>query len=291
MKILEEFYKHLRESEATERKLKSCQFNLNQFFDFYYKTILNKTDYVSDDIKLTDIHNITDEDFKKFCDYCMEDLNINFNTTKRKLSDMRLFWKFLNSNIDKNIKPTNFTISLGERKKRVEDENYDIINFEENYIKQEDIEKIYESIKHGRQPEKDKLYIDLILLAGLENEDVPNIKIENIDFENKIILTKNGFMKLDYFGDELMNDIKTYLDKRTNNDEFLFNISKKGYINSIQKIGNRADVYFLNAFKLRYTFRINIYKKYKDINILQEIAGLSHSANVKRRYSLDKFEE
>lgn len=94
---------------------------------------------------------------------------------------------------------------------------------------QEDIRKILEVTTNP----KHKLLISFLYASGLRRSEVVRVKLSDIDFEQKVLLVRQGKGKKDritVLSKSLISEIKIFLAKRNEKSEFLF-ATRYGHMN------------------------------------------------------------
>lgn len=129
---------------------------------------------------------------------------------------------------------------------------------------------------------KHKLILGLIYSAGLRVSEIINVKVKDLDFENKLLNIKEAKGKKDrttIVSEKIIPFLKKYSKNKTAND-YLFESSRGGKLTSrsIQKI-------FMQALKksgikkaatchsLRHSFATHLLENGTDIRYIQELLG------------------
>ena len=262
-------------------------------------------------------------DILKFLKYC-EDKNINYLQLNKKiiwdflkmldeksytnasisriLSSLRGYYTYL---YEEKIISTNLFLMVENPKKAKK-----LPNFLNN---NEIIELLtFEELKTPKDY-RERLIFELLYATGMRVSELCNLKIKDIDFNNKEIrvLGKGKVMRIVYFGDYALSALNDYLIvrndllKTTNNDYLILNekgsqISRQSVEQIIAKrIKKIAFVHHLSPHTLRHTFATHLLENGADIRSVQELLGhkqlsttqvYTHLTNeYKRKEYLDKM--
>ena len=147
---------------------------------------------------------------------------------------------------------------------------------------EKEIEKIFQNFKNDGVKDRDQLVIEVLYSTGIRREELINIKVSDINFENQLIKVKGKRNKerLVPILPTLKNSIQKYLTK--NSYKYLFSSKNGGRISksTVYRIINR---YFrkvstkvkLSPHVLRHTFATHLLNNGADINSIKEILGHS----------------
>lgn len=262
-------------------------------------------------------------DILKFLKYC-KDKNINYLQLNKKiiwdflkmldeksytnasisriLSSLRGYYTYL---YEEKIIPTNLFLMVENPKKARK-----LPNFLNN---QEIMELLtFEELKTPKDY-RERLIFELLYATGMRVSELCNVKIKDIDFNNKEIrvVGKGRVMRIVYFGDYALSALNDYLRvrndllKTTNNDYLILNekgsqISRQSVEQIVAKrIKKIAFVHHLSPHTLRHTFATHLLENGADIRSVQELLGhkqlsttqvYTHLTNeYKRKEYLDKM--
>ena len=147
---------------------------------------------------------------------------------------------------------------------------------------QKEIEKIFQDFTNDGINDRDMLIIEVLYSTGIRREELINIKVSDINFENQLIKVKGKRNKerLVPILPSLKNSIQKYLSN--NSSKYLFSSKDGGRISksTVYRIINR---YFrkvstkakLSPHVLRHTFATHLLNNGADINSIKEILGHS----------------
>lgn len=233
------------------------------------------------DMDISTIKKITLQDIHGYISYMARELNSSPATRARKISCLRVFFKYLTSKAKLlNVNPAQDleTPKLGKRMPR--------------YLSLEESKKLLDVAKSEdkRNNIRDYAIITLFLNCGMRLSELVNINMTNIDFsESKMtVIGKGNKERVIYLNNACMGAIKSYLSirphDRVKNDsrDALFLSERKERISNrsvqeivkkeLQKAGLDASKY--SVHKLRHTAATLMYQ-YGDVDIraLQELLG------------------
>jgi len=134
--------------------------------------------------------------------------------------------------------------------------------------------------------DKSRLLIEFLYSSGLRVSECLNLRVEDIDFDEKICLVKQGKGKKDritLFSDSLAQSFKAYLDKQGFSSGLIFRNKKAGALSSrnAQKIVSSAALRAgigknVTPHKLRHSFATHLLDAGVSIRVIQELLGHSN---------------
>ena len=149
-------------------------------------------------------------------------------------------------------------------------------------IKQEDIIKIIKQIDSMKLSHQVMIY--LLIGTGIRRNELVNIKINNINFDNHSIyleFTKSGKPRYCYFNNHIADLIKKLIDhNKCINNPYLFalgdsHIDKMTVSSMLYKLKHDLNIDVLSSHKFRHYYATQLLKNGADIFVVKELLGHS----------------
>ncbi len=257
MKILKDFESFLRYSEnLSENTVKSYVTDVKQFLDFIGEEFSDK-DRITDFI------------------YHLSYKGMNPSSIRRKISSIDKFYEFLiiKGLIRENPISDLLRPKMWERLPK--------------YLTIEEVNRLIDSASlDNEEGIRDRAIMELIYSCGLRASEVVNLRIEDIDFERKVVTVregKGGKDRIVPITDSALNYIKLYLSKRRKDSPFVFTSKKAPKLTRqrlwqvIKKYAKKAgiDLRRISPHVLRHSFATHLLLGGIDLRILQELLGHS----------------
>lgn len=245
----------------SEKTINSYMFHNKKFLDFVKKTP----------------NEIKEEDIKDYLAYLMVDKNYKAASVNLALCTLRFFYeKILEKDIFKKIDSPKL-----EKKIPV-------------VLSKEEIRRMIEVAKNKR---KQSILLELIYSSGLRVSEAVNMKVDDLDLNERIGKVKAGKGKKDrliILSKQLVKHLDVYLRRRARKfpgNPYLFpsNIKRDSHITVrqaqkiISKIAWKAGIrkrVFCHA--LRSSFATHLLEDGTDIRVIQELLGHSNLATTER---------
>ena len=200
----------------------------------------------------------------------LSEKNISKNTINRKLASLKSYFNFLVATNTIDISPLESHKNLKTVKKII------------NPFTEQEINEVFKNFELlDLKNKRDQLVIEILYSTGIRREELINIKISDIYFDQKLIkvLGKRNKERLVPILPNLSHNIDLYI-KNNNPEKFLFESKpqKKISISALYRLVNK---YFrvvstktkISPHVLRHTFATHMYNNGADINSIKEILG------------------
>ncbi len=236
-----------------------------------YKTDLDQfIVYLSVNLEIKELKDIDFQHIRSWIASLLE-VGLSPRSVNRKISTLKTYFKFLLRNDLISESPMSKIISP-KVKKRLP-----------IFIEQDEMAELLNNIdfESGFIGERDKLIIELFYVTGIRLSELINIKLEDINFQNKLIkiLGKRNKERLIPLSESLIIEIQAFVNRYnikrfvfTNLDgdqvypKLVYRIVKK-YIGKISTINKRS------PHVLRHTFATHMLNNGADINAIKELLG------------------
>lgn len=221
------------------------------------------------------ILNIDYDLVTKYLKYLYE-RNINKNSISRKLSSIRGFYNYL---VKEDIVDTNYFKEISNPKKEL---------YLPKFLKNEEIDKIFSICSQNNKiDQRDTLIIELLYATGLRVSELVNIKISDIDFNDRTIkvLGKGSKERMVIFN----NHTKSAMDIYLNDGYHEFNKINSGYLilnkdgnslseryvrNIVNKLVKKAGLDIkISPHTIRHTFATDMLENGSDLMTVKELLG------------------
>lgn len=236
----------------------------------YRKDLLEFLDFVK-----CDLLTISKDDIRKYLNMLFTHNNKG-TTVSRKISSLKSFYKYLKEKKIIDINPVS-SIRYPKREKSLP-----------KFVQYNELENMITISKNGELGSRNNLIIELMYSTGVRVSELVNIKLSDIDFQNRKIriMGKGSYERFVFYGDYASEAMETYLkglrckilDGKVS--EFLFlnknggKISTRGIAKIIDNIIHETSIKAkVSPHTLRHTFATHLLDNGCDLRSVQEMLG------------------
>lgn len=263
-KYIEEFIKYLEvQKNYSPNTLLNYRKDLDEYYDF-----LNDNNYLFNDM-----------DYKKCTNYLLflDKRNLKKTSISRRLSSLRTFYKYLVLNSVLETNPFNL-VSSPKKEKRMP-----------KFINYSSIDEIFNvpNIK-TKEGQREKVILEVLYGAGIRVSELVNIKLKDIDFDNKNILIfgKGSKERMVSFGEIAYDSMKLFINEgrkeylEDKNSEYLIvgknelKLTTRRIEQIIEDLIKRTSIKMnITPHMFRHTFATHMLDQGADLVAVQELLG------------------
>jgi integrase/recombinase XerC len=196
---------------------------------------------------------------------------VTARSVNRKISTLKTYFKFLLREGFISETPMSKVISPKSKKRLpvfIEQDHIELLLNEDNF-------------DDGFIGARDKLIIDFFYVTGIRLSELINIKIVDINFDNKLVkvLGKRNKERLIPLSNRSIKELELFIKKNKLNDYLFTNLKgKKVYTKLVYRVVNKYIGKVSSANKrsphiLRHTFATHMLNNGADINAIKELLG------------------
>ncbi len=240
---------------AQEMRIRSLSSKTIHTYIYYNKELLRFANKFSDEINRQDIKN--------YLDYLV--------SSNKAVSTINLVINALKFYYENIMQRSFFSSDLGIKRPK-KDKKLPVVLAKEEIVK---MIKMTDNLKH-------KLMIQILYSSGLRVSEIVNLKINDVDFNRKIVIIKGGKGRKDrisIISGVVLDNVNKYL-KEFKPLHYLFESYQSGKINirSIQKVvkdaASRASVNKeASAHSLRHSFATHLLEQGVNLRYIQSLLG------------------
>lgn len=251
---MKEFLNHMEVyNDASPNTLKNYPIHLKAFFEFTQGE-------VSIDVKV----------FKKFTEYLLKVKSEARSTINARLSALRSYYKYL---YNESIIHHNVATKIAFVKQ--------LQNPVMEVLDQQDVFKSLDRISDVR----DRALFETLYSTGVRESELSNLNIENIDFENELVIVIHGKGKktrVTPISKDALKWIKAYVGTRKTGPLFL---NPRGQRLGYKSIYNLCVLYFeVSPHKLRHAFATHMMEATGNTKAVSEMLGHATAKFTEKRY-------
>lgn len=302
-----EFFRGISTTTSTSTRIKYA-YDLRIFFQYLQKENPELAKIPMDQMSVDVLDQVTALDLEEYTEYLKAYIGSQESYTtngekglKRKLSALRTFYSYY---FKKELIETNPTLLIDMPKLHEKE----IIRLEPNEVAEllDFIESCGDGLSNHQRAyyektkERDFAIITLLLGTGIRVSECVGLDIEDVDFKNNGIkvLRKGGNEMFVYFGDEVAEALKKYIEVRAGitpvagHEHALFYSAQRKRIN-VKTVENLVKKYAsqvtttkkITPHKLRSTYGTTLYQETGDIYLVADVLGHKDVNTTKKHYA------
>lgn len=300
-----DFFRGIEPTTASRTRI-AYSYDLIVFFNWLKDNnpSLAKTDIREIKIEILDkIRAIDIEEYIDYLKYYSSKTGEHTNkesAIKRKLVALRTFYKYYYKRqmIETNPSLLVDTPKLHE-KAIIRLDTDEVANLLDNVESGEGLTK-FQNKYHQKTSVRDLALITLLLGTGIRVSECVGLDIKDIDFKNGGIKVyrKGGYEAIVYFGDEVEEALKNYLEERLlvealegHKEAFFLSIQKKRIsVRAVELLVKKysslvTTVKKITPHKLRSTYGTSLYQETGDIYLVADVLGHKDVNTTKKHYA------
>lgn len=300
-----QFFRGIENTTSPKTRL-AYAYDLRVFFEYMHENNSYCNKMKIKDFPLSILDDITREDIEEYLDYISyyrkdeREITNDERGKSRKLASLRSFYNYFYQAelIEKNPAVLIKMPKLHEK---------EIIRLDADEVailldQAEDGSKLTKNQLryHEKTKVRDVALLTLLLGTGIRVSECVGIDIEDIDFKNNgiKIRRKGGYETAVYFGDEVENALKNYLEQRSHvipisgHEHALFlsiqnrRITVRAVENLVKKYASTVtSLKKITPHKLRSTYGTSLYRETGDIYLVADVLGHKDVNTTRKHYA------
>ena len=302
------------EQVTSSRTRIAYAYDLKVFFDYVLTELPAFSGRTMDDLRVEDLDRVSPRDLEEFMEYMKyyvpgnsddEESSYSDRTNKelgikRKMAGLRSFYNyFYRRELIKTNPPSLVKLPKTHEKVITRLDVDEVARLLDVVEDGGTMTKAQERC-HEKTAVRDLAIMTLLLGTGIRVSECVGLDINDIDFKNDGIRIhrKGGKEVIVYFGDEVENALREYLDERLHiipqdgHEQALFlslqkrRISVRSVENLVKKYARQVTtIKNITPHKLRSTYGTNLYRESGDIYLVADVLGHSDVNTTKRHYA------
>lgn len=300
-----EFFLGIKDTTATRTRL-AYAYDIRIFFEFLHENNPACKDIPITDIKLEVLDMIKPIDITEYMDYLTyyikdgEEFTNDERGKQRKLASLRSMYNYFyrTEMIEKN--PASLVpMPKLHQKEIIRLDINEVAMLLDNVESGEKLTK-KQMAYHNKTKVRDLALMTLLLGTGIRVSECVGLDIQDVDFNNNglLIRRKGGYEQIVYFGDEVEEVLKEYIDARSHmipesgheNALFLSLQNKRMSVRSVENLVKKyartvTTLKRITPHKLRSTYGTNLYNETGDIYLVADVLGHKDVNTTKKHYA------
>ena len=304
-----DYFRAMEASSGSSNTRVSYAYDIRIFFNFLLNNNPVFKGKTMRDITLDDLDRLQSVDIEEYEDYLRlyEDKNNNYLTNgekglSRKMSALRSFYNYYyKRQVIKNNPSALITMPKIHEKAIIRldpDEVAGLLDYVENCA---DSLSKQQKVYYEKSKYRDIAILTLLLGTGIRVSECVGLDLNDVDFKNSSIKVtrKGGNQMYVYFGDEVENALKNYLEESrkgavpvAGHENALFLSSQRKRI-SVRTVEEMVKKYtstvtpnkHITPHKLRSTYGTTLYRETGDIYLVAEVLGHKDVNTTRKHYA------
>ena len=295
------------EQQTSSRTRIAYAYDLRVFFQYLHDNNSEFGNKSLKEIRLQDLEQLKPVDIEEYLDYVKiyssregrENSN-GLTAIKRKLASLRSFYKYFYMREGIRYNPAELVAMPKLREKNIirldADEVAELLDHVESGEQLTERQLAY----HEKNRTRDLAIMTLLLGTGIRVSECVGLNIRDVDFKNDgiSIYRKGGKEAVVYFGDEVEEALKKYLDEREQisaepgheNALFLSTQKKRIQVRTVENLVKKYTRTVTNSknitpHKLRSTYGTSLYRETGDIYLVADVLGHSDVNTTRKHYA------